>query len=107
MRRPGGGHSGGGHYGGADSGADATYNSGHQTMQQQHQQQQQMKSEHHQQWRWERESPKIPTNSMSPNMFPEGNFFVESSSVLLIITCCFVDKLIKIFIFQIPFTDFP
>ncbi|MCD7461644.1 hypothetical protein HAX54_046727 [Datura stramonium] len=63
MRRP-----GGGHYGGADSGADATYNSGPQTMQQQ----QQMKSEHHQQWRWEREGPKLPTNSMSPNMFPEG-----------------------------------
>lgn len=59
MRRPGGGHYGGG----ADSGAAATYNSGHQTMQQQQQQQQ---------WRWERESPKLPTNSMSPNMFPEG-----------------------------------
>ncbi|XP_004251226.2 uncharacterized protein [Solanum lycopersicum] len=74
MRRPGGGHSGGGHYGGADAGADATYNSGHQTMQHQHQQQQQqqIKSEHHQQWRWERESPKLPTNSMSPNMYPEG-----------------------------------
>ncbi|KAH0777255.1 hypothetical protein KY290_008666 [Solanum tuberosum] len=74
MRRPGGGHSGGGHYGGADSGADATYSSGHQTMQHQHQQQQQqqIKSEHHQQWRWERESPKLPTNSMSPNMYPEG-----------------------------------
>ncbi|KAK4358530.1 hypothetical protein RND71_020759 [Anisodus tanguticus] len=38
--------------------------------QQQQQQQQQIKSEH--QWKWERESPKLPTNSMSPNMFPEG-----------------------------------
>ncbi|XP_009608557.1 uncharacterized protein [Nicotiana tomentosiformis] len=63
MRRP------GGHYGGgADSGADATYNSDPHTMQQQ---QQQIKSEHNQ-WRWERESPKLPTNSMSPNMFPDG-----------------------------------
>ncbi|CAN4119153.1 unnamed protein product [Withania somnifera] len=65
MRRPGGGHyggaadSGGGNYGGADSSAAATYNSGHQTMLQQ-------------QWRWELESPKLATNSMSPNMFPEG-----------------------------------
>ncbi|CAN4120159.1 unnamed protein product [Withania somnifera] len=69
MRRPGGGHygggtdSGGGLYGGADSGAAATYNSGHQMMQQQQQQQQ---------WRWERESPILPTNSMSPTMFSEG-----------------------------------
>lgn len=65
MRRP------GGHYGGgADSGADATYNTGPHTMQQQ-----QIKSEHNQ-WRWERESPKLPTNSMSPNMFPDGNFLL-------------------------------
>ncbi|KAM3251464.1 hypothetical protein P3L10_005534 [Capsicum annuum] len=77
MRRPGGGHyggadAGGGHYVGANSGAaDATYNSGHPSMQQQ-----QIKSEQQQQqqqqWRWERESPNLPTNSMSPNMFPEG-----------------------------------
>ncbi|KAJ8568346.1 hypothetical protein K7X08_027879 [Anisodus acutangulus] len=66
MRRPGGGQYGGG----ADSGADVNYNSAPQTMQ--HHQQQQIKSEHHNQWRWERESPKLPTNSMSPNMFPEG-----------------------------------
>ncbi|KAF3660325.1 putative FAD-linked sulfhydryl oxidase ERV1-like [Capsicum annuum] len=80
MRRPGGGHyggadAGGGHYVGANSGAaDATYNSGHPSMQQQ-----QIKSEQQQQqqqqWRWERESPNLPTNSMSPNMFPEGKFF--------------------------------
>ncbi|XP_059314940.1 uncharacterized protein LOC132065528 isoform X2 [Lycium ferocissimum] len=62
MRRP-----GGGHYGGVD---DANYNSVPQTVQLQ---QQQIKNEqHHQQWRWERETPKLPTNSMSPNMFPEG-----------------------------------
>lgn len=77
MRRPGGGHyggadAGGGHYVGANTGAaDATYNSGHPSMQQQ-----QIKSEQQQQqqqqWRWERESPNLPTNSMSPNMFPEG-----------------------------------
>ncbi|XP_059314939.1 uncharacterized protein LOC132065528 isoform X1 [Lycium ferocissimum] len=71
MRRP-----GGGHYGGVD---DANYNSVPQTVQLQ---QQQIKNEqHHQQWRWERETPKLPTNSMSPNMFPEGHL-AQTSTIL-------------------------
>lgn len=58
---------GGGHYGSAgDSSADNAYS------QIQHHAQHAMPEEHQQQWRWERESPTLTTNAMSPNMFPEG-----------------------------------
>ncbi|CAH9115477.1 unnamed protein product [Cuscuta epithymum] len=58
---------GGGHYGGnEDSSADKAYS------QVQHHPQHGRSEEHQQQWRWERESPKLTTNAMSPNMFSEG-----------------------------------
>lgn len=59
---------GGGHYGGAgDSSAENAYS------QIPHQAQHGRSEEHQQQqWRWERESPTLTTNAMSPNMYPEG-----------------------------------
>lgn len=77
MRRQGGVGGSGGHYGG-DGNPQHAYlppppQMQMQQQEQHHPQQQSKSDQHHNQWRWDKDGPKVQS-PMSPHMFNEGNF---------------------------------